>query len=30
MTMGMLLCVPLFIAGVVLIAFALRRQPVHT
>jgi phosphatidylglycerol:prolipoprotein diacylglycerol transferase len=28
MTMGMLLCVPLFIAGVMLIAFALRRQPV--
>jgi phosphatidylglycerol:prolipoprotein diacylglycerol transferase len=30
LTMGMLLCVPLFIAGVALIAFALRRQPVHT
>jgi phosphatidylglycerol---prolipoprotein diacylglyceryl transferase len=30
MTMGMLLCVPLFIAGVMLIAFALRRQPVHS
>jgi phosphatidylglycerol:prolipoprotein diacylglycerol transferase len=29
MTMGMLLCVPLFIAGVLLVAFALRRQPVH-
>jgi phosphatidylglycerol:prolipoprotein diacylglycerol transferase len=28
LTMGMLLCVPLFIAGVVLISFALRRQPV--
>ena len=27
MTMGMLLCIPLFIAGVVLIAFAMRRQP---
>jgi phosphatidylglycerol:prolipoprotein diacylglycerol transferase len=27
MTMGMLLCVPLFIAGVLLIAFARRRQP---
>jgi phosphatidylglycerol---prolipoprotein diacylglyceryl transferase len=30
LTMGMLLCVPLFIAGVMLIAFALRRQPVHS
>jgi phosphatidylglycerol:prolipoprotein diacylglycerol transferase len=29
LTMGMVLCVPLFIAGVLLIAFALRRQPVH-
>ena len=29
LTMGMLLCVPLFIAGVWLIAWALRRQPVH-
>ncbi len=29
MTMGMVLCVPLFIAGVLLIAFALRRRPVH-
>jgi phosphatidylglycerol:prolipoprotein diacylglycerol transferase len=29
MTMGMLLCVPLFIAGIILIALALRRQPVH-
>ena len=29
MTMGMLLCVPLFIAGVLLITFALRRQPAH-
>jgi phosphatidylglycerol:prolipoprotein diacylglycerol transferase len=29
LTMGMLLCVPLLIAGVVIIAFVLRRQPVH-
>ena len=29
MTMGMLLSVPLFIAGVLLIAFALRRQPAY-
>jgi phosphatidylglycerol:prolipoprotein diacylglycerol transferase len=29
LTMGMVLCVPLFIAGILLIAFALRRQPVH-
>jgi phosphatidylglycerol:prolipoprotein diacylglycerol transferase len=29
MTMGMLLCIPLFIAGVLLIAFALRRQPAY-
>jgi len=30
MTMGMLLCLPLFIAGVLLITFALRRQPAHS
>jgi len=30
MTMGMLLCVPLFIAGAVLIAVALRRRAVHS
>jgi len=29
MTMGMLLCVPLFIAGVLLVTFALRRQPAY-
>jgi phosphatidylglycerol:prolipoprotein diacylglycerol transferase len=29
MTMGMLLCIPLFIVGVLLIGFALRRQPAH-
>ena len=29
MTMGMLLCVPLFIAGLGVMAFALRRRPVH-
>jgi phosphatidylglycerol---prolipoprotein diacylglyceryl transferase len=29
LTMGMVLCVPLFIAGVILIGFARRRQPVH-
>ncbi len=29
MTMGMLLCVPLFIGGVLLISFALRRQPAY-
>jgi phosphatidylglycerol:prolipoprotein diacylglycerol transferase len=29
MTMGMLLSVPLFIGGVLLIAFALRRQPAY-
>jgi phosphatidylglycerol---prolipoprotein diacylglyceryl transferase len=29
MTMGMLLSIPLFIAGVLLIAFALRRQPAY-
>ena len=30
LTMGMLLCAPLFIAGVALIALALRRRPVHS
>lgn len=30
MTMGMLLCIPLFIAGALLISFALRRQPAHS
>jgi phosphatidylglycerol---prolipoprotein diacylglyceryl transferase len=29
LTMGMLLCVPLFIAGVLLVGFALRRQPAY-
>jgi phosphatidylglycerol:prolipoprotein diacylglycerol transferase len=29
MTMGMLLSIPLFIAGVLLIGFALRRQPAY-
>jgi phosphatidylglycerol---prolipoprotein diacylglyceryl transferase len=29
MTMGMLLCIPLFIAGILLIGFALRRQPAY-
>jgi phosphatidylglycerol---prolipoprotein diacylglyceryl transferase len=29
-TMGMLLCVPLFIAGAGLAIFALRRQPLHS
>ncbi len=29
MTMGMLLSVPLFVAGVLLVAFALRRQPAY-
>jgi phosphatidylglycerol:prolipoprotein diacylglycerol transferase len=29
MTMGMLLCIPLFIAGVLLIGFALRRRPAY-
>ena len=30
MTMGMLLCVPLFIAGVGFAAYALRRKPLHS
>ena len=30
LTMGMLLCVPLFIAGAGLAGFALRRQPLHS
>jgi phosphatidylglycerol:prolipoprotein diacylglycerol transferase len=29
-TMGMLLCLPLFIAGAGLAGFALRRQPLHS
>ena len=29
LTMGMLLCVPLLIAGLGVMAFALRRRPVH-
>jgi phosphatidylglycerol:prolipoprotein diacylglycerol transferase len=29
-TMGMLLCIPLFIAGAGLAIFALRRQPLHS
>jgi len=29
MTMGMLLSIPLFIAGILLIGFALRRQPAY-
>ena len=30
MTMGMILCVPLFIAGAGFAAYALRRKPLHS
>jgi hypothetical protein len=30
MTMGMVLCIPLFIAGVGFATFALRRKPLHS